>query len=195
MHPSTHGVLGLWATRHYPTKTLWAGLAALLGSWLADLPLAVEIAINKWKWLHFSQSAVISAKAGLAKEVGHFLLLWILLYGAIRLWERSSRSAGLWTARAFAVGGIWHILIDALSHGRRPSVNYLWPLSIKLTKLVGVWNYVQPSRTLLPKPEELIFDYALLFFFLWRLWKADDKREEQKAIAETIARFEAAKAE
>jgi hypothetical protein len=72
---------------------------------------------------------------------------------------------------AFALGGLSHTLIDALTHKEpkywQNDAGFLWPLPFQLARYSGLWEYRIDHGVLRPKPFEAIVCVAALASWSW----------------------------
>jgi hypothetical protein len=162
MQPYTHPVVGALAGVVLFPHNPWAQGACVIGAGLPDVPIALQVVVDKLKKrVPFSNEQEGSIWF-LSKELSHSPLLWIsgLIAGFIL--------GGFWGVilTAFAVGILSHCAIDALTHCHpvfRPTDQSLaWPfyqmgLLPKLGEVFGIWEYRQNPPTLIPKALEQIF--------------------------------------
>lgn len=69
---------------------------------------------------------------------------------------------------AFFLSGAINVFVDSLTHGRKRDMrfrdteqSYLWPLPVKLGRIVGLWEYRYDHGVLTPKPLEGVILVAL----------------------------------
>jgi membrane-bound metal-dependent hydrolase YbcI (DUF457 family) len=85
------------------------------------------------------------------KFAAHSILVWGTLLGA-------ALAVGWIPFVAFCTGGLSHPLVDALTHKdaryRENDAGFLWPLSLRLARYTGLWEYRIDHGVLRPKPLE-----------------------------------------
>lgn len=169
MLPPTHLLFSFaWAKKFHPSKTLiW--LACCLGAFVPDIPYGIALLFN-----YSSDTPMLDQYSVFGDSctiILHTLILWLSLYFIVCFWSKPQNFLLYWIIRAFAAGGISHIILDALTHGRGNEFhgcNYFWPLNIEVTKALSIWNYRNLERSLWPKPEEWIIDLLLLVYIIQR---------------------------
>ena len=95
-------------------------------------------------------------------------------FHSIPLWATLTAMASFtgWApSLAFALGGLCHTGIDALTHKDakywKNDAGFLWPLSLQLARYTGIWEYRIDHGVLRPKPFEAGLCLAALGFWSW----------------------------
>lgn len=159
MYTPTHltmtlAVLAIWQRlmqNRQRAALLWAGL----GSVFPDIPLIIQLSLN---WLYGAKFLLAkNSTSAFLGEMFHSLVLWLCVW-LIAETIISFSCQSIWKAvRFLCLGVIGHILVDAMTHGSGQYGNtYMWPVDIRLGKLIGFCTYFTPGKEFSVKWWELL---------------------------------------
>ena len=168
MQPYTHPLMGALAGIVFFPDNMWAQGACIIGSGLPDVPIALQVVVDKLKKRPLFSNEQEGSFWFLTKELSHSPLLWI---GCIAAGLTVSGFFAM-LSLAFGIGVMSHCLIDMLTHCgmdfRATDQSLAWPfyqmgLVPKLGGVFGIWDYRRNPPTLKPKFIEVMF---ILFTFI-----------------------------
>jgi membrane-bound metal-dependent hydrolase YbcI (DUF457 family) len=164
MQTYTHMAMGAVLGTAFSPGNHIAEAVCVIASAVPDLTMVPQYALD----MLAKRQPMTKQSSGLmiAKEIGHSLPLWFLIFILTIFFVSPMQSIAL----AGVLGGLAHIIVDVLTHGTgskssRPywdtDTKFMWPTQYDLRPL-GLWEYRIDYGVLRPKPFELFVLFACL---------------------------------
>lgn len=155
-HLAVGGLIGLnlFPDNHY------AILTCTIGAGLPDAPLSIEAIFDTIQGRKWFSTGGPGTKRFLVKEVGHSIPLLLLAWWGVSYLEPGFVKE-IVLALVYGIGS--HLALDTLTHASpefQPiQQTLMWPLPIRLSGLVGIWDYRWPGgkTELKPRWQEVVF--------------------------------------
>ena len=166
-HAAVGGVLGITL---FPDKPL-AQAVCIITSMVPDLVMVPQFIFDRLAGREALK--VQSKRMMLMKEIGHSLVVWIVLGTiGIMVLPLALQPIGL----AATLGGFFHGFVDVFTHGKGPQeqrpfwdtdLTSMWPLPVDLRPW-GIWEYRHTPPDLVPKPPEVVVLLACAAFIAYQ---------------------------
>lgn len=162
MQTYTHVLIGACVGASLFPNDLYAQATCVAGATLPDVVQMPKYVLDRARGRQ--PLAEVPPEILRLKFALHSIPMWALLAGVAYFVGWSPLSA-------FALGGLSHTLIDALTHKEpkywQNDAGFVWPLSYRLARYSGVWEYRIDHGVLRPKAFEAMVCVVALAFWSW----------------------------